>query len=729
MTTGVPAHRWRLASSVTALVLGGVVLVLMIADVPLARLAHQSVNASNGSLPVWFSAVFAVVGFVVAWRKPRNPLGWIILGTAIFLALSEDASFYAVADYRLRLGALPLGWVALLAQPGWAPGIALFGLAVLLFPDGRPPSPRVRWVVWVFAAVALLWIGSAVTITVGAIIGHHTQVDSAGNLLLLGNSAQSPAWWNVLSNVVLMLGVACWLVSLAAQALSYRRSSGERREQLKWLMAGSAVALVSLMTAFTIPAGASAGFIAPAGLLAIPLSIGVAVMRYRLFDIDIVISKAVLYGSLAVFITAVYAGLVVGIGTLVGNRRSPLLAAAAAAVVAVAFQPARQWAGRLANRVVYGRRATPYQVLSDFARRIGGTYADEEVLPRMAQIVAAGTGAERVVVWLRIGDELRPAASSDGSSHADPLPVDGHELPPLPDGDLSVPVVHQGQLLGAILVKMPKAEPLRPAGQQLVADVASQAGLVLANAGLIEDLRASRQRLVTAQDEERRRLERNLHDGAQQDLVALAIKVRLGSTVEDLAQAKEIFGELQADAAGALDNLRDLARGIYPPLLADLGLVAALNAQASKSPLPVTVEADGVGRFGQDTEAAVYFCCLEALQNTAKYAHATRASICLHEEDEALQFTISDDGTGYNTSHTPMGSGLRNMADRLAALGGRLQVRSTPGQGTTITGHLPAPSRAQAGTCLWECHIERRAGRPGRARPHARSDEAPWFIR
>ena len=280
--------------------------------------------------------------------------------------------------------------MALLAQPGWAPGIALFGLAILLFPDGRPPSPRVRWMVWVFAAVALLWIGSAVTITVGAIRGHHTQVDSGGNLLLLDSTSHlSPSWWNVLSSVFLVLGVACWLVSLAAQALSYRRSSGERRQQLKWLMAGSAVALVSFMTAATILRGGPAGFIAPAGFLAIPLSIGVAVMRHRLFDIDVVISKAVLYGSLAVFITAVYAGLVVGIGALVGNQRSPLLAAAAAAVVAVAFQPARQWAGRLANRVVYGRRATPYQVLSDFARRIGGTYADEDVLPQMAHTVAA----------------------------------------------------------------------------------------------------------------------------------------------------------------------------------------------------------------------------------------------------------------------------------------------------------------------------------------------------
>ena len=426
-------------------------------------------------------------------------------------------------------------------------------------------------------------------------------------------------------------------------------------------------------------------------------AIAIAVLKYRLYDIDIVISKAVLYGSLAVFITAVYAALVVGMGTLVGNRHSPLLTALAAAVVAVAFQPARQWAGRLASRVVYGRRATPYQVLSDFAQRIGGTYAAEDVLPQMAQIVTAGTGAKKVVVWLRVGDELHPEASSDGNPREGPLPVDGQVLPPLPDSEIRVPVVHQGELLGAISITMPKDEPLRPAGQQLVTDVASQAGLALANAGLIEDLRASRQRLVTAQDEARRRLERNIHDGAQQDLVALAIKLQLAETTvaADPAQTGPVFGELKADTAGALENLRDLARGIYPPLLADLGLAAALNAQASKSPLPVLVEADGIGRFGQDTEAAVYFCCLEALQNTAKYAHATQARICLQAHNGILQFTVSDDGTGYDTRHTPMGSGLRNMADRLAALGGQLEVRSAPRQGTTITGHLPtAPSPA-----------------------------------
>jgi signal transduction histidine kinase len=556
--------------------------------------------------------------------------------------------------------------------------IVLLAFLFLLFPTGHLRSRRWRPAAWFMAAVfALAAVVSLVTVT--RYWSHPFDLFSGG----------FPAYLAA----TFFLMVAALVVGVTALVVRFARSSGEERLQLKWFAVAALLVVATIIASIVTNDAPATVVLQNLAFLCLFAAIGVAVLKYRLYEIDIVISKAVLYGSLAVFITAVYAALVVGFGTLVGNQRSPLLTALAAAVVAVAFQPARQWAGRLANRVVYGRRATPYQVLSDFAQRIGGTYAAEDVLPQMAQIVAAGTGSKRVTIWLRVGDELHPEASSDGNQREGSLRVDGQALPPLPDGEISVPVVHQGELLGAISITMPKDEPLRPAGEQLVTDVASQAGLALANAGLIEDLRASRQRLVTAQDEARRRLERNIHDGAQQDLVALAIKLQLAETAvaADPAQTGPVFGELKTDAAGALENLRDLARGIYPPLLADLGLAAALNAQASKSPLPVTVDADGIGRYPQDTEAAVYFCCLEALQNTAKYAHATQARICLQAHNGTLQFTVSDDGTGYDTSRTPMGSGLRNMADRLAALRGQLEIRSAPSRGTIITGHLPVP--------------------------------------
>jgi signal transduction histidine kinase len=626
-----------------------------------------------------------VAGFVLASRRPANRVGWLFLVAGLALGLSAFAQQYGLHALIAAPGSLPAGRaLAWLSNWTWVIAFAMLAFVFLLFPTGRLSSRR-----WLPAA----WFaGGALTLTAAAVAVYTARFWSRPF------STPAQAVTPVVAAVVILI-CAVLVVSVAAVVVRFARSSGEERLQLKWFAAAALLVVATFILSVVIDS-VLASALSNVAFLCLWVAVAIAVLKYRLYDIDIVISKAVLYGSLAVFITAVYIGVVVGIGTLAGGRDRPLLAAVAAAVVAVAFQPVRQRAGRLANRVVYGRRATPYQVLSDFARRIGGTYANEDVLPQMARTVAAGTGARQVVVWLRIDDELRPEASSDGSSHAGPLAVDGHELPRLPGADSSAPVVHQGKLLGAISVKMPKDEPLCPAGQQLVTDVASQAGLVLANAGLIEDLRASRQRLVTAQDEGRRRLERNLHDGAQQDLVALAIKVRLGATAEDLAQAKEIFGELQADAAGALENLRDLAQGIYPPLLADLGLAAALRAQASKSPVPVTVQADGIGRFPQDTEAAVYFCCLEALQNTAKYAGATHARICLQAQDGTLRFTVSDDGAGYEPGHTPLGSGQRNMADRLAALGGRLEARSAPSQGTTITGYLPVPSCRPAATSV-----------------------------
>jgi signal transduction histidine kinase len=269
--------------------------------------------------------------------------------------------------------------------------------------------------------------------------------------------------------------------------------------------------------------------------------------------------------------------------------------------------------------------------------------------------------------------------------------VVGNELPTAAVGETAVPVTHQGELLGAISIRMPPNEPLSPAGERLVADVASQAGLVLSNVRLIEELRASRQRLVTAQDAERRKLERNLHDGAQQQLVALAVKQRLAAALvtRDPGKAAEMLEALQEETAGALENLRDLARGIYPPLLADQGLAAALASQARKAAIPVEVDADGVGRYPQEAEAAVYFCCLEALQNVAKYAQATRAHVRLSAHDGELTFEVTDDGQGFDAARTPLGSGMQNMADRLAALDGSLEVRSRPGEGATVMGRLP----------------------------------------
>jgi signal transduction histidine kinase len=362
------------------------------------------------------------------------------------------------------------------------------------------------------------------------------------------------------------------------------------------------------------------------------------------------------------------------------------------------FAVLRPRAQRLANRIVYGKRSTPYEVLSEFAERVGETYSTEDVLPRMAQLLGEATGARVARVWLRVGGAMRSGASwpSEAPAVGD-VPVTGDELPPFGD-DRAFEVRHQGDLLGALTVTEAADDPITAPKEKLARDMAAQAGLVLRNVRLIEDLRESRRRIVSTQDERARALERNIHDGAQQQLVALSVKLRLaeGMVARDPEKARELLAELQRQAGETLEDLRDLARGIYPPLLADKGLAAALEAQVHRSPVPVTIEPDGVGRYRPDVESAVYFCCLEALNNVAKYAEASSVEIRLTQANGELRFEVVDDGRGFDPSRTVHGTGLQGMADRIDAIGGAFEVRSAPDHGTTVSGTVSADEARRA---------------------------------
>jgi signal transduction histidine kinase len=292
----------------------------------------------------------------------------------------------------------------------------------------------------------------------------------------------------------------------------------------------------------------------------------------------------------------------------------------------------------------------------------------DEALARFAEAIAAGLDAKL--------DEVVRASTL-------PKPT-----------DKIVPVGHHGELLGAVSIEKKPGESLTPAEPELVSDLGSQAGFVRRNVALIADLRASRQRLVAAQDDERRELERNLHDGAQQQLVALAVKLRLAESLaeRDPSATKTMLTDLRTETGEALESLSDLARGIYPPLLADKGLAAALESEARKGSVPTEVRSEEIGRYPPDVESAVYFCVLAALNNVAKYAGATRAEVRLAQADGELTFEVSDDGDGFDPAQTGYGTGLQGIDDRLDAIGGTLEVRFAPGEGTTVTGRIPAQS-------------------------------------
>ena len=376
----------------------------MAADPPLAVLARQSVNAGNGSVPVWFSAAIGVVGFVVAWRKPRNPLGWIILAVAGFFALSEDASFYVVADYRLRHGGLPLGWVALLAQPGWAPAIVLMGLIVFLFPDGRLPAPRWRWLLWPYLGVAALWAAGAVVVTAGAIAGHHAGVDSGGNLLLFDRPAGFAAWWGVVDDLFFPVLALGWLASVAAQVLSWRHASGERRQQLKWLLAGSVVAGASFAVTTGKPFGDSglgqilAG-VAFAGILTLPACLGVAIVKYRLYDIDRIISRTLAYAIITGVLVAVYAGLVL-LATQVLRLHSTVAVAASTLAAAALFNPLRRRVQQAVDRRFNRARYDADQTVAAFAARLKDAVDLDSVRDDLAGVVHQALEPAHVSVWI-----------------------------------------------------------------------------------------------------------------------------------------------------------------------------------------------------------------------------------------------------------------------------------------------------------------------------------------
>jgi signal transduction histidine kinase len=654
----------------------------------------------SGDIPGAFAiGLVVVVGALIVSRQPANRVGWILCATAVLITATFSLTVtYAALGLYVRPGSVPLPlWPLLISEVSFAPIICLPLVALpLLFPHGHPPSRR-----WLLVLIApapgwLLAVPMAGDSTAFTSQYHVPAPLAIGALTGYQNSPLA-----AIAPLFLLIGVLLAFVSLVVR---YRRGSADERHQIKWFLAAMGLTILAFFIAGTRVPGL--GIVAPAWLgplsfITLPAAIGVAVLKYRLYDIDVVISRTLVYGSLAALITAVYVGIVVGVGTLIGSGGQPNLALSivATAIVAVAFQPVRERLQKIANRLVYGKRATPYEVLSEFSERVAESYAANDVLPRMARVLAEGTGAVRADVWLRAGQLLRPAASwPEGPLAAEPALIGGDSVPGMPEADRVVEVRHQGELLGALSVTKRAGESLTPVEEKLLDDLASQAGLVLKNVGLtsellarLEDLRASRQRLVAAQDEERRRLERNLHDGAQQNLVALKVKLGLAEMFleKDPARAKQTLADLKVDTDEALETLRDLARGIYPPLLADKGLVAALESQARKATLPVQVDAEGVGRYPQEVEAAVYFCVLEALQNVQKYASASNAMVRLREEASGLGFEVEDDGDGFDPAGIQRGSGLTNMADRLEALGGSVDLASARGRGTRVTGHLP----------------------------------------
>ncbi len=643
------------------------------------------------AMPICFLEL-STVGFLIAARHPRNPIGWILCLSALSGLIGEFAKQYANVGLSRGPGSIPgieaMAWLACVSTISTAWPVLTLGF--LLFPNGHLPSRRWRPLASLSAGVIAL-----VTAMIAFLPGQLAlEFPSVRNPYGVG-SAYPPLLMAIggLAGYVLW---ACVLGSIASMYVRLRRARGEQRQQIKWVTYAATLVGIEAIVSIAlhpVPDYQPGSVEGPIVVTILAIAFGVAILKYRLYDIDVVISKTVIYGTLAVFITTVYVALVVGVGTAVGvqGTRSLALSILGAAVVAAVFQPVRERVERLARRLVFGKRSTPYEVLARFSERMAAIHPTEDVLPGMARLLAEGTGSARAEVWLRFGEQQHMVARW-------PREESGPERQRAPDTELpdsradtcTVLVRHHGEVLGALAVRMRPGFQLSPPEEKLLADLAGQAGLVLRNARLVEDLRRSRERLITARDAEQRRLERDIRERVARPLSAVAAVLDCPPPLVGTDEERQIITELRAETASALIELHDLARGVYPPLLASDGLAAALRAHVGALPLPVTIEADGVGRLQHDVEAAVYFCCLEAMQNVSKHAKARRVRVSLSKRPSRLEFRVDDDGVGFQPAPTTRGSGLQNMADRAEALGGTVLVSSAVGRGTTVTGWLPA---------------------------------------
>jgi signal transduction histidine kinase len=661
-------------------------------------------TGTSSILLIAWDLMFALIGALIVSRQPKNVFGWVFTLVALLITFNLAGTAYGNFAVIKEHGAWPAGvaiaWLA--GGWNWIPIIALLVIFIpLLYPTGRLLSSRWRFAIWCAAAFVLL-AGIPNALMPGPLFSNPNIQNPLGLEGFAGVLDQV----RTVSLIPAVVGVLGALVSLLVR---FERARGQERQQLKWFIYGCVLFMAPILVRGPVPSQVQQ-LLTIVLWPALPISVGVAILKYRLYDIDIVINKSVVFGAMATFITAVYVAIVVGLGGLLGSATRPNLALSilATAIVAVAFQPVRERVQRVANRLVYGKRATPYEVLSQFSDRVAGTYSSEDVLPRMARVLGEGTGASRGDVWIRLGDAIAPAASwplGDGSAPLR-IAITGQLLPQVPGISRIVPVRHQGELLGALSINKRAGELLTPIEEKLLADLAAQAGIVLRSVRLSAELqarlteisqqavelRASRQRIVATQDAERRRLERNIHDGAQQNLVALTVKLRLATALakRDPQRARVSVKALEAESDQALETLRALARGIYPPLLRDRGLATALRAEAEKMPLPAIVTADHLDRYAPEVEAAIYFVCLEALQNVTKHARASRVEISLHSLADQLNFEVTDDGAGFDVAKDARGSGLRNMIDRIEGMGGRLEIRSTANYGTTVKGTVSA---------------------------------------
>jgi len=668
--------------------------------------ARGTASFATGVVLAGLVATWAVAGAVVTVRRPGERQGTLMLqGTLVgAVALAAAAALWTGADgTELAPG---LTDVALLVR----------ALAVSLLPA---------------AAMQLLMTLPDGSCALGrAVVRAGYLVGAAIGLVAWTQRPNLPLW------PVVVEGVVAAGIGLACSNRRYRRSVGLERQRMQWfgwaVAVGTEVALVAVAVRLFTGWPEGGGTVAVAASLPVPVALALGSSKRLIGRIDVLLAHTVSLAGLSGVVVAVYLVIVIGLGRAPTDTERPLLGLSmlAAAVAALLYLPVRDRLGRFANRLAYGEREAPDQVLKTFGSRLSRAVPMDELLLQVAESLRKTLGLASAEIWTGSEGRLDRSVSVPDAPPARLLLAPEEDQVVARAGASGsawvrvwlsgllrgreeallrvMPITHSGHLLGLIVAVRPAdGDDFKDEEERIITELARQVGLALHNVQLdsalqstldevrrqAEELRASRARIVAAADAARRQIERNLHDGAQQHLVALAVNLRLARQIgkADPDAGNEMLEQLGHDLQDAVQELRSLAHGIYPPLLVDRGLPEALTAAGGRAALPTTVVANDVGRYPPEVEAAVYFCCLEAMQNAGKHAgDGATTTVKVEERNGTLVFEVADDGAGFDPAQrSNLGAGFVNMGDRVGAIGGTFGVQSAPGQGTRISGRVP----------------------------------------
>jgi signal transduction histidine kinase len=630
----------------------------------------------------WIVGVMAIatLGALVVWRRRSLVQGWLLTGFAFFWAVALFAYHFFGFPF-LGVGALSTLDLSLV-RTLIAIGDSAFALAVVSFvfllfvgPDGTLPSPRWRWVAGFLLVFApfMVWgqvLNALKVIDADAWLARSSWYDLAGTASRgPADQALDVASTAVAIPIMFLMGWALWH--------RIRTAEGEKRQQLKWIALGCSAVLVWWALWFPVPEApwlSTAQTLLPGpALILFAVGFGMALFKYRLWDIDVVVRRSLVYGVLWLVIAGVYVGVAAGLGMLASAQLPISAAIILTAVATLVFQPARRRLENAADRWVFGKRASPVDAL----QTLGGMAGSGR--PHDIAVTLADTVSRALVVgWVRVDVENSPPVET-GVRNDEP--------------ETSLPLAWGGDRFGHLQCQPQRGAKLDDEDLPLLETLVSQAALAIAHARMAT-------RIVNAQEEERRRIERNIHDGTQQDLTNLVAQLGIAraNADGDLAVVAEL-GRIQHDAQRILGDLRQLAQGIYPSVLRDGGLVSAIEDRCSRLPIDVDVRINpklSGSRLPADVEAAAYFFAAEALSNVLKHAEATMIHVALDLDEDFVRVKVGDDGIGFDPDVNEGGSGILGLADRIRALGGDLVVTSNHGHGTVVSARIPAPEMTTA---------------------------------